>query len=498
MANHPSLTAKLKARPYSRAFLLLGSSSPQLERRVAVSPCRRRQSVRLMPPFTSLSASEDHPHQPVEQCLEGEEGEEQGQEGHHSREHQLQEHVPTEWHGPDLLDDGIGSTQIGEGLDIRGAEQGFPVSVRRAQPAVLEAAAVLGGEGAVFPQPQTLGRQNMGGKDRQRRQHQQQAEAGEQNDLRFVGGEYGGVIEDPVGDKAGQLGPQRGQQRRVGVGRAPEKAEAAVAIGMGRHEGEGDPGDLPEEAGPDQEPVEPAQEQKLDDGVAHPEEPETGQGQGRATPFHGGVPGRGLQDEGVGPDEVPHREDQQDKPDLCGDRISPDHGAANGVMKAWQGERRDQPPFDELADDPPDALVDDEFGEHQQGDADEKADMGLYVQQKGHRHPLQQAAVPPAQQQQGQPADPAQDEDPSPDVRLYVTKMRPAPQLIEGAPQDQGEVAGIGQGRAEGIGRGDRPVMRHDGTTLLCDKCAIRPPPAPLATRVEGEAAACRDSGLVS
>lgn len=126
-----------------------------------------------------------------------------------------------------------------------------------------------------------------------------------------------------------------------------------------------------------------------------------------------------------------------------------------------------------------DALVDDEFGEHQQGDADEKADMGLYVQQKGYRHPLQQAAVPPAQQQQGQPADPLRTRI----RRLMCASMSPdAPGSTadRGGPQDREKLLGSDRGRAEEIGRGDRPVMRHDGTTLLCDKCAIRPPPAPL------------------
>ena len=58
-----------------------------------------------------------------------------------------------------------------------------------------------------------------------RSQHEQQAETGEQYDLRLVGGQHGGVMEDPVGDEPGKLGTQCGQQRRVGIGRAAaEKA----------------------------------------------------------------------------------------------------------------------------------------------------------------------------------------------------------------------------------------------------------------------------------
>lgn len=167
-------------------------------------------------------------------------------------------------------------------------------------------------------------------------------------------------------------------------------------------------------------------------------------------------------------------------------------------MKTWQGERRDQPSLDKLADDTPDALMDDQFGEHQQRDADEKADMGFYVQQKGHGHPFKQAPFPAAQQQQGQPADPAENKDPAPDMHLYIAKVSPAPQLIERPSQDQGEVAWIGQRRREGIGRSDRPVMRHDGTTLVCDESAIQPVLARLATEVEGEGAAGRDRSLVS
>lgn len=152
--------------------------------------------------------SEDHPDQPVEQRLEGEQSEEQGQEGGDGGQYQLQEHVPAKWHGPDLLDDGVGVAQIGEGLDIGGAEQGFPVPIGRAQPSVLETAAVFGREGAIFPQPLALGLQNMRGEDRQGSQHEQQAETGEQYDLRLVGGQHGGVMEDPVGDEPGKLGTQ--------------------------------------------------------------------------------------------------------------------------------------------------------------------------------------------------------------------------------------------------------------------------------------------------
>ena len=50
-ASQSGPTATFKARPDGRAFLLLGPSSPRLQRRVAVSPCRRRQSVRLRPTF---------------------------------------------------------------------------------------------------------------------------------------------------------------------------------------------------------------------------------------------------------------------------------------------------------------------------------------------------------------------------------------------------------------------------------------------------------------
>ncbi|MOA00256.1 hypothetical protein D3C78_1196100 [compost metagenome] len=238
---------------------------------------------------------------------------------------------------------------------------------------------------------------------------------------------------------------------------------------MSRDEVEPDPGDLPEESGPDEDPIEPAQDQKLDEGVAHPEEPEAGQGQGHIPLMYGGVPGRGLQDEGVNPDEVPHREDKQNEPDLRGDRIAPAHGALNGVVKTRQGEGRDQPPLDELADDQPDPLMDNQFGVDQQRDADQEADMGLYIQQKGHSDPLQQRAFPAAQQQQGQPAEPAQDQDPSPDMGIDVAEMSPVPQLIEGTAQDQGKVVRIGQGLAMGIGRGDGPVVRHDETTLMCN-----------------------------
>ena len=153
----------------------------------------------------------------------------------------------------------------------------LPVVVGAAQPAPVEVARVLGGEGPVLPQPWPFRGEDLRREDRERPEHEHHADRDEEHDLQLEVGERRAFVEDPARDQAGDHGAERGEQRRVGVGAAAEEAEAAVAVGMGRDQVELDPRHLPEEPRPDHEPEEPAQQQELQDRIAHPGEPEPGE-----------------------------------------------------------------------------------------------------------------------------------------------------------------------------------------------------------------------------
>ena len=111
-------------------------------------------------------------------------------------------------------------------------------SARRAaaQPLVVELPRVTLRQGAVLAQALALGRREL------RTEHQQRPEDGEHqhghqpDDLHLEFGQLGAGVKDPVGDRPGEQRALGQQHRRERVAHRAEKAQAAAAVRMRRHE----------------------------------------------------------------------------------------------------------------------------------------------------------------------------------------------------------------------------------------------------------------------
>ena len=217
---------------------------------------------------------------------------------------------------------------------------------------------------------------------------------------------------------------------------------------MGGNQAQLDAGYLPEEARPDEQSKIPAQQQELEDRHTHVGEPHAGERELRTRGGRGRIPRRRVERDVLAPDDQDADAiDEGDQQHLGEHRIAQPEGRGDGCLKTRHGVRGNHVSFKELLQQGPHAPVHHQFGDDQQRQRHQEADVGFDVEQERHaRAAAPQVSFQPREQQQRQPSQQRNDDDALAHHHQRVIGQVRLPEKLEERPaEDEREIGGIAQ-----------------------------------------------------